>query len=124
MFDVIGSVVISRSCCCLPNDERPSLDFFPRTAPAYGAKSDAIFLLVSTVETCRHIHGLEQKLDKPPIFENPPGRPDRGPKRERMLTLFIVSTHFTTSSSQAAGCKSNTNISTEHTVDTDMLVGH
>jgi len=27
------------------------------------------------------IYGLEQKTDKPPIFENPPGRPDRGPKR-------------------------------------------
>ena len=40
MFDVIGSIVISLSRCCLPNDEimrgQPSPQiFFPRTAPAY-----------------------------------------------------------------------------------------
>ena len=35
MFDVIGSIVISLSRCCLPNDEGPGPEiFFPRTAPA------------------------------------------------------------------------------------------
>ena len=35
MFDVIDSIVISLSRCCLPNDEGPAPQFFPRTAPAY-----------------------------------------------------------------------------------------
>jgi len=36
LVDVIGSIVISLSHCCLPNDEGPGAQiFFPRTAPAY-----------------------------------------------------------------------------------------
>jgi len=35
LVDVIGSLVISLSRCCLPNDEGPTPQlFFPRTAPA------------------------------------------------------------------------------------------
>ena len=36
MVDVIGSIVISLSRCCLPNDEGPDPpNIFPRTAPVY-----------------------------------------------------------------------------------------
>jgi len=43
---------------------------------------------VRMVTKFRHIYGLGldwgKKPDKLPIFENPPGRPDRGPKRGRV----------------------------------------
>ena len=38
LVDVIGSIVISLSRCCLPNDEGPGPpNIFPRTAPAHNA---------------------------------------------------------------------------------------
>ena len=50
MVDVIGSIVILLSRCCLPNDEGPgSPNIFPRTAPV-----DSSTRFPFTVQTHRH----------------------------------------------------------------------
>ena len=44
LVDVIGSIVISLSSCCLPNDERPGPQiYFPRAAPGCRRSWKAVF---------------------------------------------------------------------------------
>jgi len=53
LFDVIGSIVISLSHCCLPNDEGPYPQvFFPRTAPVFVAVQVCNSSSAGDVMTC------------------------------------------------------------------------